>query len=89
MQTTKNVERLANALRPDAEELADALQACFNDAVQIGIREAKKIEKRVDARLDKQDAIIQQMGDHLSRQDATLRVFWKQMGGNGKLPIDD
>ena len=25
----------------------------------------------------------------LDRQDATLRLMWKQMKGNGKLPVDD
>ena len=26
---------------------------------------------------------------HLDRQDATLRLMWKQMKGNGKLPVDE
>ena len=36
---------------------------------------AEKAVKRIEPRLD--------------RQDATLRLMWKQMKGNGKLPIDD
>ena len=29
------------------------------------------------------------MDTRLDRQDDTLRLMWKQMKGNGKLPIDD
>ena len=83
---TRNVERLAAALRPNVEEVADALQACFNDAVRAGTR-------HMDTRLDRQDASIQEIRDHmdkrLDRQDETLRMVWKQVKGNGKLPIDE
>ena len=29
------------------------------------------------------------MDKRLDRQDETLRMVWKQQGGNGKLPIDE
>ena len=47
----------------------------------------------MDSRLDRQDEAIRQMGKHmdsrLDRQDETLRMVWKQVKGNGKLPIDE
>ena len=43
-------------------------------------------------RLDQQDKAIASMRQHmdtrLDRQDETLRMVWKQVKGNGKLPID-
>lgn len=67
-ERTRNVERLAAALRPNAEEVAAALQGCFNDAVEAG--------RRANA-------------ERFDRQDETLRMIWKQVKGNGRLPIDD
>ena len=32
---------------------------------------------------------LDQMDARLDRQDGTLRLMWKQMKGNGKLPIDE
>lgn len=58
------------------ERLADALQACLNEAVKTGAREAaQEVKRELEPRLD--------------RQDATLRLIWKQVKGNGRLPIDD
>ena len=83
MERPNPVKGLADALRDcieppgreeRAERLAQSLQACFNEATQAGIREVREVEKRVDARLDK--------------QDDTLRLIWKQVKGNGRLPID-
>ena len=80
----KPVEQLASALRDCVEppgraertaRLADALQRCLDEAVRKGAREAaKEVEDRLIPRLD--------------RQDDTLRLMWKQMKGNGSLPID-
>ena len=63
------------------ENLAAALNECFDAAVEAGEKRSKAsmeaMEQRLDARLDK--------------QDDTLRVFWNQLGGkeNERLPIDD
>ena len=32
---------------------------------------------------------VERLEPRLDKQDATLRLMWKQMKGNGKLPIDD
>lgn len=70
--------------------LASALQDCFDAA---GREAAREIKNELVPRLDKQDATIRQMREHmddrLDKQDATLRMVWKQVKGNGKLPIDD
>ena len=58
------------------ERLAAALQDCFDESVRRGAREAaNEVKAELVPRLD--------------RQDATLRLMWKQMKGNGRLPIDD
>ena len=78
MGRSNPVEGLANALQDcieppgrerRTEKLANALQACLNHAVAEGVREVREVEKRVDARLDK--------------QDETLRLIWKQVKGSG------
>jgi hypothetical protein len=71
-ERTRNVERLAAALRPNVEEVADALQGCLNDAVEAGARRTRE-----------------EWGPRFDRQDETLRMIWKQVKGNGRLPIDD
>ena len=72
------------------ERLASALQDCLDEAAQKGAQEAMS---RIEPRLSRQDAAIRQMREHmdtrLDRQDDTLRMVWKQVKGNGKLPIDD
>ena len=67
-----NVARLAAALQPDVEEVAAALQGCFNDAVEAGTRRVRE-----------------EWGPRFDRQDETLRMIWKQVKGNGPLPIDE
>ena len=63
------------------EKLASALQECLNEAAEFGAKKA--------------DGAIKEMRDHmdgrLDRQDDTLRMVWKQCGGNPrmKLPIDE
>ena len=81
---SRSLERLAKALRPPpVEEFASALQECFDVAVREGAREgAQEAMNRIEPRLDRIDT-------RLDRQDDTLRLMWKQMKGNGKLPIDD
>ena len=72
------------------ERLAQALMDCLDEAAEKG---AEKAVVRLEPRLDRQDAAIRQMREHmdtrLDRQDVTLRMVWKQVKGNGKLPIDD
>ena len=81
---SRSLERLAKALRPPpVEEFASALQECFDVAVREGAREgAQEAMNRIEPRLDR-------IATRLDRQDDTLRLMWKQMKGNGKLPIDD
>lgn len=43
-------------------------------------------ERRANTRIDARFARFEQ---RLDRQDDTLRMMWKQMKGNGKLPIDE
>ena len=58
------------------ERLADALQACLNEAAEHGAeRAAQRVKEELVPRLD--------------RQDATLRLIWKQVKGTGRLPIDE
>ena len=57
------------------QRLASALQDCLDEATRKGAREAaREVKDELMPRLD--------------RQDDTLRLMWKQMKGNGKLPID-
>ncbi len=104
----------ATPLRP-IEQIADGLQRCINEAAEKAAEKAvqgliprldrqdaaiREVRDHVDARLDRmdgrlrrQDAAIQGIRDHvdarLDRQGETLRMMWKQMKGNGRLPIDD
>ena len=61
------------------QRLANALQDCLDEAARKGAQEAMD---RIEPRLDKMDT-------RLDRQDDTLRLMWRQMKGNGTLPIDD
>lgn len=80
------IQRLAKALKPtvtttvtmDTEELASALQECLDSAVERG---AQRAEERIE----------EKWGPRFDRQDATLRMIWKQCGGKAdqRLPIDD
>ena len=79
----------ATPLRP-IEQIADGLQRCINEAAE---KAAEKAVQSLAPRLDRQDATIRELLEHvdvrLDRQDETLRMMWKQMKGNGRLPIDD
>ena len=58
------------------ERLADALQACLNEAAERGGEHgAQRVKEELVPRLD--------------RQDETLRLIWKQVKGRGPLPIDE
>lgn len=84
-ENSQPIKRLADALHDCVEppgraertgRLADALQACLNEAARTGARAAREeIKREFEPRFDK--------------QDATLRLMWQHMKGNGKLPIDD
>lgn len=65
------------------ENLAAALNECFDTAVEKSTQAAEKNRREVNARLDKQD-------DTLRQQNDTLRMIWTQCGGkaNERLPID-
>ena len=79
----KAIEELAAALRPPlVERLAAALTECFDAATEKATVAAERTEKAVQE-------IRQEIGPRFDKQDATLRLMWKQMKGNGKLPIDD
>ena len=71
------------------ERLADALQVCFSVAVKQGIAEVSPQLDRVDKRLARMDERLARMDQRLDRQDATMRLFWQQLKGDGKLPIDE
>lgn len=64
----------------NVERLADALQACFNDAARQCHRE---IEDKWGPRFDRMD-------QRLEQQNETLRMIWRQNGGDPDehLPID-
>ena len=69
------------------EGLVDALQDFLNEA-------AERTVARLEVRLDRQDATIREMQEHLDTRldrhdDTTLRMVWKQVKDDGKLPIDD
>ena len=81
------------------ERLAHALQDCLDEAARKGAQEAMdRIGPRLDrqdetlrlieTRLDRQDEALRRIEPRLDRQDDTLRLMWKQMKGNGSLPID-
>ena len=85
------VQRLAAALHACVEppgrkertaELAAALQDCLDSAVERGAQRGAERAK---------EAIREEFGPRFDKQDATLRMVWRQCGGdeNKRLPIDD
>ena len=67
------------------ERLADALQECFDAAVDSGTTEAVS---RLGQRMDRQDETLRALSTRMGRQDETLRMMWNQAKGRGTLPID-
>ena len=66
------------------ERLADALQACLNEAAERGAeRAADRAAERAAQR------VKEELVPRLDRQDETLRLIWKQVKGSGRLPIDE
>ena len=66
------------------ESLADALQACLNEAAERGAeRAADRAAERAAQR------VREELVPRLDRQDETLRLIWKQVKGSGRLPIDE
>ncbi len=71
------------------EHLADALQACLNEAAERG---AQKVNLNEAAERGAQLAaqkVKEELVPRLDRQDETLRLIWKQVKGSGRLPIDE
>jgi hypothetical protein len=62
------------------ERLADALQACLNEAAERG---AERAAERAAQRA------MEVLTPRFDRQDETLHLIWKQVKGTGRLPIDD
>ena len=66
------------------ERLADALQACLNEAAERGAEQAaERAAERAAQRA------MEVLTPRFDRQDETLRLIWKQVKGSGRLPIDD
>ena len=66
------------------ERLADALQACLNEAAERG---AERVVERAAERAAQR--VKEELVPRLDRQDETLRLIWKQVKGSGRLPIDE
>ena len=65
-----------STLKTRKTKAVEAIASALVEFVEANDAECeKRIQKAIGARFDK--------------QDATLRMFWKQMGGNGRLPIDE
>ena len=65
------------------EMIAQGLQGVVHEAADTAARRVREeIREEFGPRFDRVDA-------RLDRQDETLRMVWKQVRGNGKLPIDD
>lgn len=75
-----SIERLANAPRPPpVVELASALQDCFDQPYG-------KVQRRCRTRAAQE--VKNELVPRLDRLEDTLRLMWRQMKVNGKLPID-
>ena len=71
------------------ERLAAALQDCFDAAVEEGSHRAeKRVKERMDCFETRMDRFETRVDRRLDRQDDTLRMVWKQVKGEGPLPID-
>ena len=94
---SRPIERLADALQEcfneAAENAANRAIKKIEPRLDRQDQTIRQMREHVDVRLDRQDQTVRQMREHmdarLDRQDQTLRMVWKQVKGNGKLPIDD
>ena len=73
---------------PPIQALAHALQNCFNEAVRQGTAYVDERLEHFGGRLEHFNGRLEHFDARLDKQDATLRLIWKQVKGNGKLPID-
>lgn len=72
------------------EMIAQGLQGLVHEAAETAAQKVKEeLRKEFGPRFDRMDARLDGMDGRLDRQDETLRMVWKQVNGNGKLPIDD
>ena len=87
-ESSQPIKRLADALHDcveppgrteRTERLASALQACLNEAARIGAKAAEATKEEIKREFE----------PRFDRQDETLRMIWKQVKGNGRLPIDE
>ena len=70
--------------------IAQGLQGVVHEAADTAARRVREeIREEFGPRFDRVDARLDGMDTRLDRQDETLRMVWKQVKGNGKLPIDD
>ena len=77
------IKKVADALMAGHKATAEGMASALIEYMEASDAAA---EERMDARLDKME---HRMDVRLDRQDETLRMVWKQVKGNGKLPIDD
>ena len=74
--------------------LATALQECLDSAAESGARrlgEEIRGEIRGEIREEIREEIRAEFGPRFDRQDETLRLVWRQCGGDPdrRLPVDD
>ena len=74
--------------------LAAALQECLDSAAESGARrvgEEIRDEIRDGIRNEFRDEIQAEFGPRFDRQDETMRLMWRQCGGDPdrRLPVDD
>ena len=97
MSTERPIERLAAALQDCLNEAAHkaadraAHKAAHEAADRAADRAAHKVADHVADQAAHKAAqeVKADLMPRLDRQDATLRLMWKQMKGNGKLPVDE
>ena len=73
--------------------LAAALQECLDSAVESGARQVREeVRAEIGPRFDRhREEIRAEFGPRFDRQDDTLRLMWRQCGGDPdrRLPVDD
>ena len=82
--------------------LAAALQECLDSAAETGARRVREETRdevrteirnvvRSEVRNEVANVVRGEVGPRLDRQDETLRLIWRQCGGDPdrRLPVDD